>query len=248
MKLLEFEDESAWIAAALHEVDDLIAEAEAEWRVGMRIGRTRLRLCLAGGSTPEPIYRALAGRPISAAELELWTGDERLVPPGDPGRNAAMIARAFGGAVWKTAPRLIPWPASPGSPEERSFDERLAQAERIAAEHEARLRFEMGDDPAFDLAFLGLGEDGHTASLFPGQGILAERKRLCAASVAPAEPRIRMSFTYPVLARVRRIRFLVRGPGKAAIARRLAAGDQALPAAGIEAADQAILYCATEAR
>ncbi len=245
---MEFEDESAWIAAALREVDDLVAEAEAERRMGMRIGRIRLRLCLAGGSTPEPVYRALAARPIPGVELELWPGDERLVPPGDRERNGNMLARAFAGAAWNPGPRLMLWPDPSGGyaapAEYLAPEEPFAAAERLCAEHEARLRFELGGDPVFDLAFLGLGEDGHTASLFPGQGILAERQRLCAASVAPAEPRIRMSFTYPVLDRVRRIRFLARGPGKAAILRRLVAGDQSLPAARIGAADQAVLYCA----
>jgi 6-phosphogluconolactonase len=251
MRLIEFESEAAWIAASVEEVEGLVDEALAERRIGMRIGRPRLRLCLAGGSTPEPIYRALARRPFSGAELELWPGDERQVASDNPARNGRMIELAFKGAAWRFPPRLRLWPGQPGflaapAPDgEFTPDEQFAAAERLCAEHEATLRFEMGDDPVFDLALLGLGPDGHTASLFPGQAILAEKKRLCAASFAPVEPLIRMSFTYPLLSRTRKIRFLVRGADKERIVRRLAADDPALPAARIEAADQAILYCSS---
>ncbi len=246
MRLIEFESEAAWITAVIEEMDSLVDEALAERHIGMRIGRPRLRLCLAGGSTPEPIYRALARHPFSAAELELWPGDERQVASDNPARNGRMIEAVFKDAAWKPVPRLRLWPdprLSTGTLSTLSADELFAAADVVCAEHEAMLRFEMGDDPVFDLALLGLGSDGHTASLFPGQSILAEQKRLCAASIAPVEPRVRLSFTYPLLSRTRRIRFLVRGADKERIVRRLAADDPVLPAARIEAADQAILYC-----
>lgn len=243
MRIIEFENEDEWIDAAVREFEDLLAEVQTEWRLGLRLGRSRLRLCLAGGGTPEPVYRALAGHPVSGLDLELWPGDERLVPEGHEARNGAMIARAFAASAWKPAPRLVLWPVPPADLESLGAEARLAAAERLCAQHEERLRFEMGEEPSFDLAFLGLGADGHTMSLFPGQAILAESSRFCAASLAPDEPRTRLSFTYPVLSRVRRIRFLVRGGGKAEILRRLAAGDQSLPAARIGVEDQAVFYC-----
>ncbi|MGO8694420.1 MAG: 6-phosphogluconolactonase [Rectinemataceae bacterium] len=246
MRLIVFDEEAAWAAAVVEEMDSLIEEALAERRTGI-MGRPRLRLCLAGGSTPEPVYRALARRPFSEVELELWPGDERHVAADDPARNGRMIELAFKDAAWKPGPRFMLWPRLPldisSAP---AAGDPLAVADRLCTEHEATLRFEMGEDPFFDLALLGLGSDGHTASLFPGQSILAEKKRLCAASIAPLEPRIRLSFTYPLLARTRRIRFLARGAGKAQIVIRLASDDPALPAARIEAPDQAILYCTSE--
>ena len=254
MRLIEFQEESAWVAAIVEELESLAAATLAS-------GRGRLEFCLAGGSTPAPVYRALASRRLGGVQVGLWPGDERFVPSDDPDRNGAMIAAAFAGIVSGVAsgggggsspsPRLRfrLWPDS-RLPSRQSLagsrdDELFAAAEKACAQHEALLRSELGERPGFDLALLGLGPDGHTASLFPGQPILEERTRLCAASIAPAEPRIRMSFTYPVLSASARVRFLVRGPGKAAIVARLAAEDAALPAARIGAADQAILYCRT---
>ena len=250
MRLVEFQEESAWVAAIVEELESLAAATLAS-------GRGRLELCLAGGSTPAPVYRALASRRLGGVQVGLWPGDERFVPSDDPDRNGAMIAAAFAGVVSGVAGGSSPsprlrfrlWPDS-RLPSRQSLagsrdDELFAAAEMACAQHEALLRSELGERPGFDLALLGLGPDGHTASLFPGQPILEERTRLCAASIAPAEPRIRMSFTYPVLSASARVRFLVRGPGKAAIVARLAAEDAALPAARIGAADQAILYCRT---
>lgn len=252
MQLLTFEDEASWIAALVEEVGQLAASAAA---VAPR--RDGLRLCLAGGTTPAPVYRALAALSLDGPALELWPGDERFVPSGDPNRNGSMIAAAFGPALATAgqagartpAARLVPWPeprlASGRGLAEASDEELFAAAEAACAEYEALLRRELGAHPVFDLALLGLGPDGHTASLFPGQRALDELTRLCAASIAPAEPRIRMSFTYPQLSASRRVRFLVRGPGKADIVARLAAGDASLPAAHLTAPDQAILYCRT---
>jgi len=228
MRVFSFDDEASWIEAASGELVQAAARARLE-------GRGDLQLCLAGGATPAALYAALA-RPGPAASalrglsVELWLGDERAVPPEDPERNGAMAARAFSGAAWDPEPLLRPWPAGP--------------AAEAAAAYAALLLERLGPRPAFDLAFLGLGADGHTASLFPGQAILGEESALAAASLAPSPPRERMSLTYPALLGSRRIRFLARGAAKAAVVAALEREEPALPASRLaRSADAAVLYC-----
>jgi 6-phosphogluconolactonase len=232
MTLIECEDEDSWIGLFAGEFLAAAKRAKAA-------RRPALHLCLAGGSTPEPIYRALAALPDPALDVELWLGDERVVPPGDPARNGGMIARAFSGARW--SPHLRQWPsgAFESGPGAATGE---AAARRDAAVYAARLVDAMGSAPAFDLAILGLGPDGHTASLFPGDPALGEAEALTALSRAPEPPFLRMTLTYPALAGARRTLFAVAGAGKAEIVRRLAAEDPSLPAQAAGGADRAIVY------
>ena len=236
MELCTAGDEGSWIAAAASLLGEALDEAKAA-------GRGSLELCLAGGSTPSPIYRAFAALPLRGDRIGLWLGDERDVAASHPSRNDAMVAAAFATCAWEPAPRLHAWAArteGADSPLAAGIDPWLEEA---CAAYASELAEAMGAEPAFDLVFLGLGEDGHAASLFPGQGILAERVRLAAPSLAPVEPWRRMSLTYPAFARARRLAVLVRGPGKAAVVARLAAGDPALPASSLGGERRLILYC-----
>jgi 6-phosphogluconolactonase len=240
MTLIDCEDADSWVGIFVDEFRAAARRARASRRAA-------LHLCLAGGSTPGPIYRALAASPDPLIPVELWLGDERVVPPEDLARNGDMIARAFSGAPWPL--RVRQWPAS-------AFDEAAATAEtspadfesaarRDAAVYAARLVEAMGGAPVFDLAILGLGSDGHTASLFPGDAALAEASALTALAHAPAPPVLRMTLTYPALAGARRTLFAVGGTEKAVIVRALAAGDPALPASAAGGADRAIVYLTT---
>jgi 6-phosphogluconolactonase len=227
MTLIRCADEDSWIGLFVEELRAIVRRAKAA-------GRPTVHLCISGGSTPEPIYRAFAGLPDPGTALELWLGDERAVQPGDPARNDGMVSRAFASARW--APRLHPWPAGDY---ERGGD---AAARRDAADYAAELASALGSAPAFDLLILGLGADGHTASLFPGSEALGERAALAAVSRSPLPPALRMTLTYPALAGARRTLFAVGGAGKAGIVRALAAEDPALPASRAGGGDRAIVY------
>jgi 6-phosphogluconolactonase len=216
--------EAEWIGAAVAELGEAVGRALAE-------GRRALALCLAGGATPEPVYRAMAALPLRGFEVDLWLGDERAVPEDDPARNGLMVARAFADCEWQPAPRLRPWPPTGGG----------AGLAAAAREYAAELVDSLGPAPAFDLAILGLGADGHAASLFPGSAALSEGELLAVATRAPVAPLDRLTLTYRALGASRSILFLVRGPGKLEALGRLEAADPALPATRL--ASRALVLC-----
>ncbi|MDP3177200.1 MAG: 6-phosphogluconolactonase [Spirochaetaceae bacterium] len=208
----------------------LSARSDCSGRSG-RGGSKPIRLCLAGGTTPWPLYRALSSAEDPGEAMELWPSDERAVSADDPRRNGLNIADAFAGCAWSRRPLLRPWPEGAG--------------EGPCAAYEKELRAELGEGPFFDLAVLGVGGDGHTASLFPGDAALLERRRLTAPATAPSPPRERLTLTYPALASSRSTLFVVRGPEKRELALRLAAEDPALPASAAGGGERCILFCET---
>ena len=116
------------------------------------------------------------------------------------------------------------------------------RARLSAAAYAVELATELGFSPAFDLLILGLGADGHTASLFPGNPALEESEGLATVSRSPLPPPIRMTLTYPAFAEARRTLFAVAGASKAEMVRRLATEDPALPASSAGGEDRAIVY------
>jgi 6-phosphogluconolactonase len=162
-------------------------------------------LSLAGGGTPRRAYELLAvGGEVEWAAVDLWFGDERCVPPDDPGSNYRMVAES-----------LLPAAAAARVHRIRGEDDPDAAAAAYAAEI-AGVRL--------DLALLGLGEDAHTASLFPGSQALAERERLAVAVTATKPPPRRITLTFPVFEAARSVVVLAVGQGKAAAVAAVAAG------------------------
>jgi 6-phosphogluconolactonase len=176
--------------------------------------RARFSIVLAGGGTPEQTYRLLAESESDWARWHVYFGDERCLPPADPQRNSLMAARALTDKVPIPRGQIHPIPAELG-PEP------------------AALRYgeEIVDALPFDLVLLGLGEDGHTASLFPGQQHPAEPAVL-AIQKAPKPPPERVSLSRDTLASCRQLLFLVTGTGKRGAVRRWRRGEN-IPAAGI---------------
>jgi 6-phosphogluconolactonase len=167
---------------------------------------------LAGGRTPRRAYELLAARRgIDWSRVELWFGDERCVPPDDPESNYRLVAESL-------------LPGAPGARVHR-VDGR-ADPEAGAAAYAAEIR-----GVVLDLALLGLGEDGHTASLFPGSPALDERTREAVAVVAPKPPPRRITLTLPVFEAARSLVVLAVGDSKsAAVAAVLAGPDRRYPA------------------
>ncbi|ABC81213.1 6-phosphogluconolactonase [Anaeromyxobacter dehalogenans] len=204
--------------------------------------RGRFAIALAGGSTPRALYGVLAdpAAPWRArvpwARTEVWFGDERCVPPDHPDSNYRMAREALLDRVAPAAVHRIEGERPPADAAAR-YEAALRQAAGAA-----------GEPPRLDLVLLGLGADGHTASLFPDSPALRERARWVAAPFVPAVGAHRVTLTLPVLERARAIAFLVSGAGKrAALERLLAAGPPAIPAARVRPLDGALLVLADDA-
>jgi 6-phosphogluconolactonase len=191
------------------------------------------RVALSGGSTPKAVYPLIASAArrdqVDWSAVEFFWGDERAVPPDDPESN-------FGVAYQMLISRLHG--ARPDRIHRMPADAPDLDAAALAHEAELRLAFEASgsDPPAFDLIWLGMGADGHTASLFPESTALAERERWVVANWAPGPRAWRMTLTYPVLNAGREVIFVVTGADKADALRRIVAGGSGLPAEEVRAA------------
>jgi 6-phosphogluconolactonase len=177
-------------------------------------------IALAGGDTPRPAYERLAEMNLPWEGCTLWFGDERCVPPDDDRSNYGMARSALLGRLEHSRPRV-----------ERIEGE--CGPHEAADRYERALAAEFGSGmPAFDLVLLGLGSDGHCASLFPGSPALEEHERPVAAiELAPTEPRVpRVTLTLPAISAASAVVFAVAGAAKAAVAARAIAGDPTLPA------------------
>jgi len=198
--------------------------------------RGRFRVALAGGTTPLAAYRRLASAPwaelVPWSAVEVFFGDERCVGECDLDRNDAAAREAL----------LLKVPIPPENVHPIPSLARDAP-ERYEALLRARLDAPAPAVPVLDLVLLGLGEDGHTASLFPGHPALRETARLVArVDGAPKPPPSRVTFTLPLLDAARAVAFVVSGAAKRAALARVLAGDRALPAACVNPASGERLF------
>ena len=170
-------------------------------------------IALSGGSTPRRLYETLAKPPhataVPWARAEVFFGDERAVPPTDPESNFGMVERALLAEIPIVTHRM-----------------RAEGGEAQAYEAKIRERVRSGPDgiPSFDLVLLGIGADGHTASLFPGTSALAEEQRLVVMNDVPHLGTRRMTFTYPLINAAKRVWILVAGAEKSGVVARIEAG------------------------
>ena len=224
-----------------------LATRAAEWLVEQIAHAVRRRgravVALSGGSTPRAVFALLAqpswrGR-IEWDRLHLFWGDDRFVPAGDPASNVQMTREVLLDHVDMPASHIYPVPADASTL--NGDDDATFERARVAAELYATTlhAFHGGDQlkerqPLFDVVMLGIGDDGHTASLFPGSPELDERTRWVVPSRTTNPPApIRVTMTYPVLESTHAVLFLVGGEGKRAMARRVLDGDETLPAARV---------------
>lgn len=182
------------------EATELVAEASCR----AVTDRGRFSLVLAGGSTPRRLYGALAVEPrFRWRETLFLFGDERCVPPEHPRSNYGMVRQSL------FEPLGLP------DRQVRRMEGELDPGE-AAERYQRALQNTVGDDP-FDLVLLGLGADGHTASLFPGTTALDETRRRVVANHVPQLHEWRLTLTLPALTSAREILFLVSGADKAEI-------------------------------
>jgi 6-phosphogluconolactonase len=214
---------------------EALAERAADWMVSQLggSGTGRLAVALSGGSTPKRLYQRLTRDPWRGAmpwpRLDWFWGDERFVPADDPRSNTRMAREAL----------LDHAPVMPGSIHPIPVD--AASPEAAAAAYEATLKAYYGQDrldpqrPLFDIMLLGIGPDGHTASLFPGKAAVEETERWVVAAEPGLDPFVpRISLTLPAITASRAIVFLVSGADKTPALRRIFAGED-LPSARVAA-------------
>jgi 6-phosphogluconolactonase len=203
--------------------------------------RDRFTVALSGGHTPQRTYELLAQPPLSNSnprgqvpwqQVHVFWGDERCVPLDDAQSNARMTRQALLDHV--------------PIPEAQVHPIRCAQhPDQAAEDYAALLREHLGSSPRFDLVLLGLGENGHTASLFPGTAVLEERVRWTAAVYVAEQDMWRVTLTAPLINRAAAIAFLVSGAGKAEVVQRVLEGPrepQHLPAQLIQPVNGIMYY------
>jgi len=205
--------------------------------------RGRFTVALSGGSTPRGLYSLFA---VNYAAFDwnrtfLFFGDERHVPPDDPESNYRMVKESLLTKVNIPAGNVF------------RVNAENPDAAAAAADYEAQMRafFALGTGqlPRFDLILLGLGPDGHTASLFPGSDGLKEQSRLVIANWVEKFKTYRISFTFPVLNSAAEALFLTSGPDKADIAHQVLDGEAIppYPAQQVQPADGRLLWMLDEA-
>jgi 6-phosphogluconolactonase len=214
----------------IFETADAVAVHVAEWLCAHACARDdEFAICLSGGSTPRRLYKHLAGPPFASripwSRIHWFWGDERFVPHDDPASNYRMAYDALFSCVPISKERLHPIPTENVS------------SRQAAASYQALLQSFYGqkwldqDRPIFDVTLLGVGEDGHTASLFPGTSALLEDRQWVVAVVSKASE-ARITLTYPVLNSSRNLAFLVTGANKKNVLAEIRAGSTA-PAARV---------------
>lgn len=202
-------------------VELVVAEDLADQATRLFLDIAPRTVALAGGSTPRALYERLAEARFDWASVDVFFGDERCVPPDDAASNYGMAHRALLSKVNARVHR--------------------ARGETCdAGEYEKELRKVFGERvPRFELILLGLGEDGHTASLFPDDPALEVEDRLVVAVDRPDYRRL--TFTLPLLSAARNVLFLVSGVSKRAALRELLGGGD-IPASRVNA-ERTIVIC-----
>jgi len=191
----------------------LIAEAAR----AAAAARGRFVIAVSGGHTPWVMLRALAGEDVPWAAVNVVQVDERVAPDGDPDRNLTHLRESL----------LVHAPLRPE--QIHAMPVEAADLDSAAERYAATLRQLAGAPPALDLVHLGLGPDGHTASLVPGDPAL-DVGDSDVALTGLYQGRLRMTLTYPTIGRARSIVWMITGADKALMLPRLMAGDRGIPA------------------
>jgi 6-phosphogluconolactonase len=218
---------------------EALARDVATWLTETALAKQgRFAIALSGGSTPKRLYEILA-EPGYATRFpwdrtQLFWGDERFVPHDDKDSNYNMVEHALLSHVAIPPQNVHPMPTT-GSPADaaRTYEQTLQSYYGAETLDAAR--------PLFDVVLLGLGENGHTASLFPGTAALDEALAWVVA-VAANVPQPRLTLTYPAIASSHTVAFLVAGKSKAGVFKRIQQGDRSQPATRITSSGEIIWF------
>jgi 6-phosphogluconolactonase len=210
--------------AAAREAAAIIA-AKARTAVA---ARGRFIMAVSGGSTPRKMLRALADEAVPWEGVHVVQVDERVAPAGDPGRNLILLRESLLEHSLLRPGQMYAMPVE------------APDLEAAAMRYAETLQEIAGSPPILDLVHLGLGPDGHTASLVPGDPVL-DITSTDVALTGIYQQRRRMTLTYPLLNRSRCILWLVTGSAKAAMLARLRAGDRSIPAGRVSRGQALVL-------
>lgn len=189
--------------AILPDGESVAQRALAHLKLRLADSQGMFRIALSGGSTPRRLYQLMAEADLPWERIHLFFGDERCVPPDHPDSNYRMVREAL---LDKTAGVTVHRWEAELSPEE------------AADRYNALLQREFGSEwPLFDLIWLGMGDDGHTASLFPGSPALERADRPAVANYVEKFKSHRLTLTFPALNRGREVVFLITGASKAEV-------------------------------
>lgn len=212
MELLTFPDTSSWVQGLLDAWDQIGGEALHD--------RGEFFVALSGGNTPATFYNALAKRDWPWGATRLFIGDERWVPHDHPQSNYRMIYESF-------YPRPV---------QIERWKTELPKPEDAAADYARRIKQVLRDPPRFDIVLLGIGTDGHTASLFPATTALGEKVALATWHYVDVVRMPRLTVTYPLIDLARQVWFLATGPDKKSWIDKMMAGAEDFPAARVTCA------------
>ena len=204
------------VADSVDALSRMIAEHFVRVTTAALRERGRCAVALSGGSTPKRVYQVLAGEPFRSRalwdQIDFFWGDERHVPVDHPDSNYRMAAETLLSKV-PVRPTKI-----------HRIHSEIPDAALAAHQYDAEIRTTCGEltgTPRFDLVFLGLGTDGHTASLFPGTPAVDERRRLCVENWVVALGAFRITLTLPLINAARVVTFVASGAEKLAIVQRV---------------------------
>lgn len=210
--MLEATNSDVRIFSELESLSRAAAEAIVSLMDSTLHRKDRFAMALSGGHTPRRLYQLLAeeyGERISWSRVHLFWGDERYVPPSDPRSNYGLAQQELIARIRIPRENVHPIPTSFADPEDaaRAYEQMLREYFR-------------NPWPDFNVVLLGLGPDGHTASLFPGSPAVSEQSRWVAVGGAPVDPHLRLTLTLPVLNHAAHVYFLASGADKAEPLRR----------------------------
>ena len=233
-------------SVVVHSEPDVLAQAVAA-RLAIRLldaqaERGAASMVLTGGRSAAQIYRALVDSPareaVNWSRVDIWWGDERFLPSGHPDRNETQAREALLDALPLDPTRVHPMPPSDG-PDGADPE---AAAARYAEELAAAARPGHATLPHFDVLLLGVGEDGHVASVFPEHPVVYETRPVSAVRGSPKPPPVRVTLTLPAINTAQEVWLVVTGRDKAgAVGMALTgAGPVQLPAAGVHGLDRTL--------
>ena len=177
-------------------------------------------LAISGGRTPWEMLKILSKADLPWQRINLFQVDERVAPDGHPDRNLTQLFQAIAGTAMVTQLRIFPMPVT-------------AEDLDAASKEYAEVLNEVTEGKGLDMIHLGLGTDGHTASLVPGDEVLAVQNRLVACTHNSYQGRIRMTLTYPLLNAAKQILWVVTGSEKKEMVQRMLQQDSSIPAGSI---------------
>jgi 6-phosphogluconolactonase len=203
--------------------DQVAAGAAAYLEQEIRVALTHQKsfsLAISGGRTPWEMLKILSKADLPWKRVNLFQVDERVAPDGHADRNLTQLFQAIAGTPMVTQLRIFPMPV-------------LAEDLEEGCREYTQVLDEVTEGKGLDLIHLGLGSDGHTASLVPGDGVMEVQDRLVACTQNTYQGRIRMTLTYPLLNSAKQLLWIVTGSEKQEMVQRLLQKDQSIPAGSI---------------